>query len=236
MDDFLHSEETPQALARRYRTTAEVIQRVMDAVNFVLTADIVSGQTGVAASRSKATGKRASVPIVARVYLHDGEPFLHFGEDTGYGLRCVIAPEPLGEIDKGESRERAEELITVLRHVNQRRSVQCRVVAALFEKQKEYFRTGDELKLRPVSQADLSRDLDEHQSTVSRAVRGRYVECPYGTHELQFYCQRKKDVVLRLSASNMNMSDRELQEVLQERYDCDIARRTVAYHRRAHRK
>jgi DNA-directed RNA polymerase specialized sigma54-like protein len=32
------------------------------------------------------------------------------------------------------------------------------------------------------------------------------------------------------------VSDRELQRILKTRYGCDIARRTVAYHRRAHRK
>jgi DNA-directed RNA polymerase specialized sigma54-like protein len=205
----------------------------MDAVTFVLTADIVAGPTSPTAPRPRE--RRASLPIVGRVYLRDGEPQLHFGEDTGYGLRYVIDPSALQEIESPERREEAEGLLHVLRHINQRRNVQCRVVAALFEKQRAYLASGNELDLVPVSQADLARELKEHQSTVSRAVRGRYLDTPYGRHELQFYCQRKADVVLRLGAARPEASDRDLQRVLQERYGCRIARRTVAYHRRAHR-
>jgi len=231
--DFLHGDLGPLELARKYHTTEEVIRRVVDAVTFVLTADIVAGPTTPTTPPKR--GRRASLPVVGRVYLRDGEPQLHFGEDTGYGLRYVIDPSVLEGIESAEKRQEAEELLHVLRHINQRRSVQCRVVAALVERQKRYLASGDELDLVPVSQADLARELKEHQSTISRAVRGRYLDTPYGTHELQFYCQGKQDVVLRLSAAHPEVSDRELQRILRERYGCRIARRTVAYHRRAHR-
>ena len=236
VSDFLHTEDTPDVLARRYHTTPEVIACVMQAVDFVLTTDIVSPPSAAAPARTRSRQGRESVNIVGRVVLVDGEPQLNFGEDTGYGLRYVIDGEALEALEGAEDRERVEELIAVLRHVNQRRSVQCRLVAALFGLQRDYFASGDEMALKPVSQADLARELKEHQSTISRAVRGRYIDTPYGTHELQFYCQRKKDVVLRLSAAHSELSDRELQELLKERHGCDIARRTVAYHRRAHRK
>ncbi len=233
--DFLHGETPAAELARRYRTSEQVIGRVMDAVTFILTADIVTESAGSLPRDARARGSRAEVPVVGRVYLRDGEPQLHFGEDAEYGLRYVIDPAALDQLERPEEREQADGLLSVLRHINQRRSVQCRLVAALFEKQKAYFSSGDELDLSPVSQADLARELKESQSTVSRAVRGRYVDTPYGTHELQFYCQRKRDVVLRLSAAFPEATDRELQEMLRDRYGCDIARRTVAYHRRAHR-
>jgi hypothetical protein len=233
--DFLHAEDPPALLARRYRTTEDVIRRVMEAVNFVLTADAAAPPPPAAGVARTRRGED-SVPIVARVFLRDGEPQLHFGEDTGYGLRYVIDPGALAGLSSGEERERGEEMVALLRHINQRRSVQCQVVAVVFEKQKAYFASGDELDLVPLGQADIARDLKEHQSTVSRAVRGRYLDTPYGTHELQFYCQRKRDVILRLSAAHPEASDRQLQDLLAERYGCRIARRTVAYHRSAHRR
>jgi len=170
------------------------------------------------------------------VYLLDGEPQLTFGEESGYGLRYAIDPQPLGELADPSARVEAEEMVALLRHINQRRSVQCRVVALLFEKQRAYLASGDELDLLPLGQADIARELGEHQSTVSRAVRGRYLDTPYGTHELQFYCQRKRDVIVRLSAAHPEASDTDLQEILASRYGCRIARRTVAYHRAAHRR
>ena len=231
--DFLHAEDPPDVLARRYRTTEDAIRDVMDAVTFVLTADVVAAPRPTAGrSRSEAEAP----PVVARIYLREGEPQLTFGEESGYGLRYVIDPEPLAELADGAARFEAEEMVALLRHVNQRRSVQCRVVALLFEKQKAYFASGDELDLVPLGQADIARELGEHQSTVSRAVRGRYLDTPYGTHELQHYCQRRKDVILRLGAAHPDASDSELQELLASRYGCRIARRTVAYHRAAHRR
>jgi len=232
--DFLHGDDPPEALARRYHTTEDAIRRVMEAVNFVLTADVVVGPRPAAAARAR-PGDRA-VQVVARIYLQDGEPQLHFGEETGYGLRYVIDPARLEEMADGETREEAEQLLLLLRHVNQRRSVQCQVVAVLSERQKAYFASGDELDLVPVSQADIARELKEHQSTISRAVRDRYIDTPYGTHELQYYCQRKQEVIQRLAAANPGANDRELQEMLAERYGCRIARRTVAYHRGARRR
>ncbi len=232
--DFLHGDLTALDLSRKYHTTEAVTQQVMDAVTFVLTADIVAGPSSPRASRP-ARERREGLAVVGSVYLRDGQPQLHFGAESGYGLRYVIDPSALAEIETPEKREEAEELVHVLRHINQRRSVQCRVVAALFEKQKAYLASGDELDLVPVSQADLARELKEHQSTISRAVRSRYLDTPHGTHELQFYCQRKQDVVLRLGLAHPDASDRELQQILSEKYGCRIARRTVAYHRQQQR-
>jgi Sigma-54, DNA binding domain len=227
--DFLHGDQTPLELSRKYHTTEEVIRRVVDAVTFVLTTDIVAAVPPPAARRR--TARERPTPV-ARVSLRDGEPQLQFGDEAGYALRYVIDASALGEVEGGGKRQEAEELLRLLRHINQRRSVLCRVVAALFERQSRYFASGDEVDLVPASQADLARELKEHQSTISRSVRDRYLETPYGVHELQFYCQRKQDVVLRLAQAHPEASDRELQDILRERYGCRIARRTVAYHRR----
>jgi hypothetical protein len=249
--DFLHGEDSPERLARHYHTTEGIIQQVQAAVNHVLTADEALGPR-VTAATARARRTDRSVAIVGRVHLRAGEPALHFGEDTGYGLRYVIDPTRFGmefgdtlpssdpappagsELDgvsPNALREEAEAFLALLRHVNQRRSVQCRVVALIFEKQKRHFASGSDLDLVPLGQAEVARELKEHQSTVSRAVRDRYLETPYGTHELQWYCQRKRDVVRRLAAAHPELSDRELQHLLAERYHCRIARRTVAYHR-----
>jgi hypothetical protein len=230
--DFLHAESSPRQLALRYRTTEAAIRAVLDAVDFVLTADAVA--TPQPARRARAEDR--DLPVVAHVYLREGEPQLTFGEDTGYGLRYVIDPARLGALEGEITRGDAEELMEVLRHVNQRRNVQCRVVAAVFERQRRYFASGDDLDLAPLGQADLARELDEHQSTISRAVRNRYLRTPYGSHELQYYCQRKRDVIARLCSAHPDASDREIGDLLLTRFGCRIARRTVAYHRAGHRR
>jgi len=228
--DFLHAEAAPRDLALRYRTTEAAIREVLQAVEFVLTVDAVASPGAPTAAR-RPRQDTEDLPVVAHVYLRGEEPQLTFSEDTGYGLRYALDPARLAELADEAARTQAEELLGLLRHVNQRRSVQCRVVAAIFERQRAYFASGDDLDLAPLGQADLARELDEHQSTISRAVRNRYVQTPHGVHELQYYCQRKRDVVARLCAAHPEASDREIGALLLARHGCRIARRTVAYHR-----
>ena len=124
-------------------------------------------------------------------------------------------------------------LLSELRWINQRRSVIWRIAHFLVEHQRRYLETGDELGLRPLAQAELARALGQASSTISRALRGKYLDTPHGTLALSFFCQHKGDVVRRLHARHPDWPDRRLRQELEARYGCRISRRTVAYHRGA---
>jgi RNA polymerase sigma-54 factor len=53
------------------------------------------------------------------------------------------------------------------------------VIHRILERQKVYFIHGKEF-LQPMSMASLAKNLKLHESTVSRAVKNKYVVCPYG--------------------------------------------------------
>ena len=110
-------------------------------------------------------------------------------------------------------------------------SALSRLITTLCNQQLDYLGTGDVRKLKPLAQAELARQLGEHPSTVSRLIRGKVVETPYGKIPLLFLCQSKTDVVARLIAEFPHLTDQEVVSRLREEYDCFIARRTVAYHR-----
>jgi len=233
--DFLHGEQGAAALAGKYHTTEVVVQRVLDAVEEVLTVDAAAGPA--APERRPAAAPAAPARhVVARVEVAEGMPQLRFLEEEGHRLRYVIAPAALQRLPSGALRAEADRLLEELRYINQRHSLLCRLVAHLFDQQLRYFASGEEADLRPLSQADVARTLHEHQSTISRVIRDRYLETPWGAYELQYFCQRKRDVIARLAASMPEASDTELQRALRERYGCRIARRTVAYHRAPARK
>ena len=59
---------------------------------------------------------------------------------------------------------------------------------------------GIELHLKPLSQAQLSRESGEHESTVSRILQGKRIDTPTGVLPLKFFCQSKGEVVRRLIA------------------------------------
>ncbi len=117
------------------------------------------------------------------------------------------------------------------RFINQRLSALSRLITTLCSQQLEYLSTGDPRQLKPLAQAELARQLGEHPSTVSRLIRGKSVETPWGKIPLLFLCQSKTDVVARLIGEYPKLTDQEVVSRLREDYDCYIARRTVAYHR-----
>ena len=228
--DFLHGEQDDGALVHKYHATPGEIAAVREAVNAVLIADAAAGSPGrEAAVRREETDVPPPAAVVSRSH---GRVTLQLLDDAGYALHYSISPERLTKeaFSAGELAE-ARALLGELRWINQRRSLVCRLIAHVFAHQRRYFETDDDLELRPLSQAELARALDEPQSSICRALRDKCLETPQGWFELRFFCQGKREVVRRLAAEYPQLSDRELQRLLAEKYGCQIARRTVAYHR-----
>lgn len=167
---------------------------------------------------------------VAFVQIIDNELAIQFHHDSIYTQRYRIKPGAIREI-KASSPQDARELLMRARYINQRLSALSRLITTLCESQRDYLATGDARQLKPLAQAALARDLGEHPSMVSRLIRGKMIETPWGKIPLLFLCQSKTDVVARLIAQHPQLTDQEVVVRLREEYSCFIARRTVAYHR-----
>ncbi len=70
--------------------------------------------------------------------------------------------------------------------IRQRKSTISRVMKALVEKQQDFFLYGLGNK-RPLKLADLAEELGLHESTVSRAMRGKYLQCSWGIFPLNYF-------------------------------------------------
>jgi DNA-directed RNA polymerase specialized sigma54-like protein len=101
------------------------------------------------------------------------------------------------EPDKHINKEEAA-LIEKLGMVNQRRSLSFRVISFIYEHQYPYFVSGNALHLKPLNQARIAREVGEHESTVSRILKNKYLETPEGVLPLKFFCQSKKEVIERI--------------------------------------
>ncbi len=67
----------------------------------------------------------------------------------------------------------------ILRNIEQRRDTMLRITRAVVEWQKEYFEgTGC---LKPMTMSDIADQIDMHTSTVSRGIRGKYIQSPRET-------------------------------------------------------
>ena len=137
--------------------------------------------------------------------------------------------------------------------VTQRGKTLMQVSRAILEHQEEFFTFGP-AHLSPLRLADIAQELDIHESTVSRAVSKKYLQCSWGVYPMNYFFSRS--VAVQESSGNENgaqsvtaadikrvlreiieeenkkkpYSDRLLGEKLAER-GISITRRTVAKYR-----
>ena len=137
--------------------------------------------------------------------------------------------------------------------VTQRGKTLMQVSRAILEHQEEFFTFGP-AHLSPLRLADIAQELDIHESTVSRAVSKKYLQCSWGVYPMNYFFSRS--VAVQESSGNENgaqsvtaadikrvlreiieeenkkkpYSDRLLGEKLADR-GISISRRTVAKYR-----
>lgn len=177
--------------------------------------------------RSVAVIKRLKNPPRAEIQI-DG--------DEQYGFRYDVE-EPDCQISKEEAA-----LLEKLKLINQRRTLIFRIISFIYESQYPYFVSGNELYLKPLSQAQISREVGEHESTISRILKNRSLETPEGVLPLKFFCQSKKEIIERIiqikekteiesGVRDKPFSDAEIANILEKQYNAKISRRTVTYYR-----
>jgi RNA polymerase sigma-54 factor len=121
-----------------------------------------------------------------------------------------------------------------------------KVMTCIVREQHEFFDKGIAF-LRPLTLAAVARQIDMHESTVSRVCSGKYVQTPRGVFELKFFfssglatddgedvsARTAKDIIKGLIDEEDKMeplSDQRIAELLHEK-GLQIARRTVAKYR-----
>ena len=134
----------------------------------------------------------------------------------------------------------------VVQNVEQRRSTLLSCARYIAVRQKDFFRYGPG-HLLPLSLADAAAALDIHESTVSRAIRNKYLQCAYGVFPLKYFFSRalsvggEEDVSAERAKTALRsligaedkkkpLSDQKLCELLAGQGVC-LSRRTVAKYR-----
>lgn len=76
--------------------------------------------------------------------------------------------------------------LALLRSLHQRQDTLSAIVREIAERQREFFEWGPEA-LRPMTMAQLAEKLGVHETTVSRAVAGKFIETPRGVFPLRYF-------------------------------------------------
>ncbi len=88
--------------------------------------------------------------------------------------------------------EKTKQAQWVEQSIRNRESTIMRVAREIIEHQREFFIDGPE-KLRIFALGDVAEALELHESTISRAVRGKYLQCDHGVFALRsFFVQGVK--------------------------------------------
>jgi len=131
--------------------------------------------------------------------------------------------------------------------VKQRQQTLLLTMNSIMNHQKDYFLTGDVLKLKPMILKDIADEIGMDVSTVSRVANSKYVSTPYGTKLIkEFFSESMKnaegedistreikkilETVIQEEDKKKPLTDEKLAAILKER-GYPIARRTVAKYR-----
>ena len=74
----------------------------------------------------------------------------------------------------------------LIQTIEQRRKTMIKVMNCIIREQREFFDKGIAF-LRPLTLAQVARQIDMHESTVSRVCSAKYVQTPRGVFDLKFF-------------------------------------------------
>lgn len=143
--------------------------------------------------------------------------------------------------------EKRQDYQWIMRSLEQRKETLIKVSLKIIEKQQDFFIHGPN-HLKPMTMKEISEELDIHESTVSRAVREKYAQTPFGTIELKSFfsstikttsdedtssSQVKKEISLLIDTEDKlkPLSDQDLVALLKANNGIVVSRRTIAKYR-----
>ena len=151
----------------------------------------------------------------------------------------------LGQVHSSEEnkylKEQYQKAKILLRNIGKREETLAAVAETIVDWQREFFEKG-KASLKPMNLLDIAQELDVHESTVSRAVRDKYLECRWGIFELKYFFSNKTSdgnncnvltciqEIIRSENKQKPLSDAKIAEQL-EKKGIRISRRTVAKYR-----
>ena len=77
----------------------------------------------------------------------------------------------------------------ILQCISSRRGTSLNITKALTQRQQDFFEKGPGY-LRPLKLSDVAEELGIHESTVSRGIRDKYIQCSWGIYPMSYFFSR----------------------------------------------
>ena len=229
-------------VARRLGTTVEQIQR---AANFIATLDPKPGQI------FSADPNNYVLPDVTVERIGDqwqislnGDQIPHLRISNTY--KDLMASERNGADVRDYIRDKIRSGKFLIKSIHQRQQTISNIAHQIVSRQKGFLESGPSA-LKPMTMVQIADVVGVHETTVSRAISGKYISTPHGVFEMKYFFTPGYETDDGVSMSNTSvkgaiselvktenakepLSDKEIVEVLKKR-GIPIARRTVAKYR-----
>lgn len=202
-------------------------------------------------SFSSQSDNRYIVPdvLVERV---DGEYTVTINENSTPRLMISSYYQKLlGESEKDDNlskylSDRVNSALWLIKSIEQRKQTIFNVVSAVVKHQKDFLDKGSKY-LKTLTLKEIAEEVGIHESTVSRSVNGKYLQCPRGVFEIKYFFSAGvsssqgegissnsikefiKEIVDK-EDPKCPCSDQAMVEILKEK-GINISRRTVAKYR-----
>jgi len=160
----------------------------------------------------------------------------------------LLAQPDTGGDARSYIREKIRGAKFLIRSIAQRQQTIQRIAAEILNHQREFFDKGPS-HLKPLNMATVAEAVGVHETTVSRAIAGKYMSTPHGVFELKYFftsgvrTEGGEDVsntavknaiseIIKSEPPQKPYSDEQLVKQLLQR-GIKVARRTVAKYREA---
>ena len=143
-------------------------------------------------------------------------------------------------------KEKINKAVFLIKAIEQRKNTLYKVLECLINEQKEFFIKGPEY-IKVLTLKDVAQKIKFHESTISRAIKDKYILTSYGTIKIKdlflgnikyknneniIPVNIKNEIIKIISMENKNkpLSDQAIADCLKEK-NVQISRRTVAKYR-----
>jgi RNA polymerase sigma-54 factor len=229
-------------VARRLGTTVDQVQR---AANFISTLDPRPGQIFTPDPNNYVLPDVTVERVGGNWQISlNGDQIPHLRISNTY--KDLMAKDGNGAEVKDYIRDKIRSGKFLIKSIHQRQQTISNIAHEIVDRQKDFLELGPSA-LRPLTMVQIAEAVGVHETTVSRAISGKYMATPHGVFEMKYFFTPGYQTATGESMSNTSvkgaiaelvkgedtknpLSDTEIVEILSKR-GIPIARRTVAKYR-----
>ncbi len=154
------------------------------------------------------------------------------------------------DVERGEVaiylKEKKQQVDWIQRCLMQRQQTMKVVITEIIKKQQDFFEKGS-IYLQPLTMKEVADAVGLHESTISRAVKNKYVQTSFGTWEMKDFfvnnVSQERDEATTIQVHHLikeivnnedklkPLSDQKIANILKDRYDIPLSRRVITKYR-----